>query len=99
MHALKGLEFQKVYMLYMENSIFPAFHFIDLKDYSQKMILALKEAENRLAYVAMTRAIENLTLLYKRNDPSMYIDIIEEKKEKEYEKIENMMIFSNRKVW
>ena len=47
----------------------------------------------------MTRAIENLTLLYKRNDPSMYIDIIEEKKEKEYEKIENMMIFSNRKVW
>ncbi len=63
------------------------------------MILALKEAENRLAYVAMTRAIENLTLLYKRNDPSMYIDIIEEKKEKEYEKIENMMIFSNRKVW
>ena len=99
MHALKGLEFENVYMLYMENSIFPAFHLIDLKDYSQKMISTLKESENRLAYVAMTRAIENLILFFKSNDPSMYIDIITEKKEKSYERIENMMIFSNRKVW
>lgn len=99
MHALKGLEFQKVYILYMENSIFPAFHFIDLKDYSQKMISTLKEAENRLAYVAMTRAIEELTLFYRSNDPSVYVDIISKKEERKYEKIESMMIFSNRKVW
>lgn len=99
MHALKGLEFKNVYMLYMENSIFPAFHFIDLKDYSEKMISTLKESENRLAYVAMTRAMENLILFYKSNDPSMYVDIIAGSKEKKYEKFEEMMIFSNRKVW
>ena len=53
MHASKGLEFKKVYIMGMEEGILP--HQQSIEDDSI-------EDERRLAYVAITRARENLTI-------------------------------------
>jgi DNA helicase-2/ATP-dependent DNA helicase PcrA len=53
-HVAKGLEFKHVYVVGLEEGIFP--HFASLDDPS-----AIEE-ERRLCYVAMTRAMERLTL-------------------------------------
>lgn len=56
LHAAKGLEFPIVFMIGMEESIFP--HSRALYDQSEM------EEERRLCYVGMTRAREELYMLY-----------------------------------
>ncbi len=53
-HVAKGLEFRHVFVVGLEEGIFP--HFASLDDPSSI------EEERRLCYVAMTRAMEHLTL-------------------------------------
>lgn len=56
LHGAKGLEFPQVYMVGMEDGIFPSYMAVsegDLEDL---------EEERRLCYVGITRAMENLTL-------------------------------------
>ncbi len=75
LHNAKGLEFRAVFMLGMEEGIFP--HSRSIEENSL-------EEERRLAYVGMTRAEERLTLthamrrsLYGRTDanlPSRFLD-------------------------
>ena len=55
MHAAKGLEFPNVYVVGMEEGIFPGQRAVDEGD--EEM-----EEERRLCYVAMTRAKKRLTL-------------------------------------
>ena len=76
LHAAKGLEFQNIFMIGMEEGLFP--HNRSLTDSN-----ALEE-ERRLCYVGMTRAKKKLTLLYAKkrqyfgstqvNEPSRFID-------------------------
>jgi DNA helicase-2/ATP-dependent DNA helicase PcrA len=54
-HVAKGLEFPHVFVVGLEEGVFP--HFASLEDPS-----AIEE-ERRLCYVAMTRAMDRLTLL------------------------------------
>ncbi|WWO97698.1 MAG: DNA helicase II [Candidatus Dasytiphilus stammeri] len=56
MHAAKGLEFHQVFIVGMEEGIFPNSRSIN----DQLMI----EEERRLAYVAITRAMQKLTLTW-----------------------------------
>ncbi|GHU56580.1 DNA helicase [Clostridia bacterium] len=98
MHALKGLEFKNVYVTFMADSIFPAFRDIDAKGYSQEISLSLKEAESRLAYVAMTRAKDNLTLYYPRSDPSFYINVLLAGTSQAVERTPQI-VFSNKTKW
>ncbi len=55
-HVAKGLEFKHVFVVGLEEGIFP--HFASLDDPSAV------EEERRLCYVAMTRAMERLTLTH-----------------------------------
>ncbi len=79
LHAAKGLEFPVVFMIGMEETIFP--HSRALYDQSEM------EEERRLCYVGMTRAKEELYLLYassrmlyggvQHNPPSRFLSEID----------------------
>ena len=81
MHSAKGLEFPYVYVVGMEESVFPGNRVLAEDDEL--------EEERRLCYVAMTRAKEKLTLTNARqrmlfgrttpNLPSRFLDEIPEK--------------------
>ncbi|MFP4497166.1 MAG: ATP-dependent helicase [Vulcanimicrobiota bacterium] len=59
-HMAKGLEFPVVFIVGLEENIFP--HFRSIQENSPKAI----EEERRLFYVAMTRAIDKVYLSYAR---------------------------------
>ena len=108
-HSVKGLEFSKVFVIGLEEGLFP--HINSLMDQSEL------EEERRLCYVAITRAKENLWLVNARrrtlfgkdqiNPPSRFIseirsellesniDIKENKKE---EKISDEEVFRKEDV-
>ena len=75
LHNAKGLEFRAVFMIGMEEGIFP---------HSRSLEEAMLEEERRLAYVGMTRARERLTLTHassrslwgarNHNLPSRFLD-------------------------
>ena len=64
-HAAKGLEFNTVFLIGMEEGIFPG---------NQTIMEgpAEIEEERRIAYVGITRALHNLDILYKQNKHSLY---------------------------
>ena len=72
-HSLKGLEFDKVFAIDLDNDIFPNFPLIEYRNYGAKIEQQLKEAETRLWYVAVTRAINELHMFYLESNPSIYI--------------------------
>ena len=74
-HALKGLEFSTVIAVDMVDSIFPNYPKIE-QMYPINTAMEEKESENRLCYVLITRAMENLILLYDERNPSIYIQIL-----------------------
>ncbi len=57
-HSAKGLEFEHVYLVGMEDGLFPSYMTIVSNDPSDI------EEERRLAYVGITRAKDDLTLTY-----------------------------------
>ncbi|MCH4890397.1 ATP-dependent helicase [Acidaminobacter sp. JC074] len=60
MHGSKGLEFDHVYIVDMDDHIFPSKYAVDLYDRGDK---SLFEEERRLFYVALSRAKTKLTLV------------------------------------
>jgi DNA helicase-2/ATP-dependent DNA helicase PcrA len=80
LHNAKGLEFRAVYMIGMEEGIFPHSRSIEEQGI---------EEERRLAYVGMTRAMEKLTMLHassrmlyggrSHNLPSRFLDELPER--------------------
>ncbi|MCQ2382331.1 MAG: UvrD-helicase domain-containing protein [Clostridia bacterium] len=57
-HSAKGLEFKNVYIVGMEDGLFPS--------YKSQYNDAVLEEERRLLYVAITRAMRNLNITYAR---------------------------------
>ena len=72
-HSLKGLEYNDVFMIYLDNEITPNNARIDDKEYSNALKKSLKESEVRLFYVAMTRAKNNLFMYYNESNPSIFM--------------------------
>ncbi|MCM1403924.1 MAG: ATP-dependent helicase [Prevotella sp.] len=58
-HSAKGLEFKNVYIVGMEDGLFPS--------YKSQYKDAVLEEERRLLYVAITRAMRNLNISYARS--------------------------------
>lgn len=75
-HKLKGLEYDRVFLIDLEDSIFPNFKCIEQREGSDELKQELMECENRLMYVAMTRAKDELYLYYSDAEPSFYIGVI-----------------------
>jgi DNA helicase II / ATP-dependent DNA helicase PcrA len=88
LHNAKGLEFRAVFMIGMEEGIFP---------HSRSLEEAMLEEERRLAYVGMTRAQERLTLTHAAsrslwgarnyNLPSRFLDELPEDEGVERERL------------
>lgn len=72
-HGLKGLEFENVFVLFMDDNIFPNYSLIESRNYSADVERDLKESETRLWYVVVTRAITNLIVYYAEAAPSKYV--------------------------
>ena len=72
-HSLKGLEFKNVFVIDMDDNIFPNFQITDSKQFSDSYKQELHEAETRLWYVAITRAKDNLRIYYYEGNPSYYV--------------------------
>lgn len=106
-HALKGLEYKNVHVAYLDDAIFPAYASIDARNYPKDYTADLKEAENRLAYVAFTRAKDRLVLHYARYNPSLYVTRLQGSKSVSSMDLKlddnlfkpNQVVFSNKKVW
>lgn len=81
-HGAKGLEFPYVFVTGVEENIFPSYRSLDEGEYGE-------EEERRLFYVAMTRAMKQLTLTFaqgrmlfgqvKFNGPSRFLQEIPKK--------------------
>ena len=72
-HKLKGLEFNTGYLIDLCEDIFPNFALIDARVANLQMANALKEAEARLYFVALTRAKDELNLYYREDNPSIFV--------------------------
>lgn len=72
-HGLKGLEFDRVYAIFLDDEVFPNFTMIDNRNYPSKVALELKESETRLWYVTLTRAKSYFCGYYYKNRSSKYI--------------------------
>lgn len=77
-HSLKGLEFNNVILCDLAESIFPNYSAIDFRMYDEATKISLKEEENRLMYVAVTRAKNNIWFFYDKSDPSYYISFLKD---------------------
>lgn len=77
-HSLKGLEFKNVFIIDLDDRIFPNFSKIDENDYSDSLKIELKESETRLFFVAITRAKDRLVFYYDKENPSEYIKWIQD---------------------
>lgn len=77
-HSLKGLEFDNVILCDLAENIFPNYSGIDFRPYDEQTKKDLKEEENRLMYVAVTRSKKNLWFFYSKSDPSYYISFLKD---------------------
>lgn len=76
-HTTKGLEFDTMILMDLEESIFPNFRKIDSIPSSDEVKIDLKEETVRLFYVAMTRAKKNLFMYWNKENPSVFLDKIQ----------------------
>ena len=72
-HGLKGLEFDNVILVDLDDEIYPNYPMIDSQNYPLDVTRRLKESEVRLFFVALTRARKNLYLYYNESNPSLYV--------------------------
>ena len=84
-HSQKGLEWDNVIMVDLQESIYPNIPFIESKPYPQEVKEELLETEVRLFYVAITRSKKNLWLFYSAEDPTNYVTYLINKYRKEEE--------------
>lgn len=73
LHGLKGLEFENVYIIDLNDNVFPGTELNQSKTLSPQQKDVLECEARRLFYVALTRSKQNLTLFFDSATPSRYI--------------------------
>lgn len=75
LHSVKGLEFKNVYLVGVDGDKFPnEIKMNNLLNKHGKIALdEYLEEERRLMYVGQTRAVDNLTISYKLENPSLFL--------------------------
>ena len=73
LHGLKGLEFDDVYIIDLDDGIFPGTELNQSRDLSQAQKDILENEARRLFYVAVTRTRDKLTLYFNHENPTRYI--------------------------
>lgn len=91
-HSLKGLEFKNVFIIDLEDSIFPNYAFMEMQSNDIETLQSEKESEVRLFFVAVTRAIDNLYLYYQENNPSLYVKWIMDKQKETKNKVNELSV-------
>ena len=76
MHTVKGLEYDKVFLLGINDNVIPNSKFVDIIDkyYGENEALDYIEQERRLYYVACTRAKKELIITYSEENESFFIE-------------------------
>lgn len=69
LHSVKGLEFDTVYMVGLDNDMFPVQSYSE----SEEEIAEMLEEERRLFYVGSTRAQNRLIYGYNEKNPTMFL--------------------------
>lgn len=72
-HGLKGLEFDNVFVIDMQDQLFPGIELSMNKSLSPEQKEQIEKESRRLLYVAVTRARTKLTLYFNKDMPSRYI--------------------------
>ena len=88
-HGLKGLEYDHVYVLFMDDDVFPNFDLIRSRQYPKEIEQQLMESETRLWYVTITRAIDDLHIYYAKDNPSRYVTRILQRNSKSLQEIKS----------
>ena len=74
MHSAKGLEWSHVIIMAYDNVSFPdVSYLLKKKDMQEDDRQEYLDGERRLAYVAITRAIDNLTIITDNNNMSLFL--------------------------
>ena len=77
-HSLKGLEFKHVIMIDLDDKIFPGVDFRGSSQLTAEQKGIIEAETRRLFYVACTRAIDSLTLMFSESSPCRYIRFFKE---------------------
>lgn len=72
MHGLKGLEFDNVFVIDMDDNLYPG-NELKNNNFSEEQRIKIEWEARRLLYVTVTRAKHRLKLFFNNNCPSRYI--------------------------
>jgi ATP-dependent exoDNAse (exonuclease V) beta subunit len=73
MHGLKGLEFDNVIVIDLDDTIYPGRELAS-KNLTERQAVKIELESRRLLYVTVTRAKDNLTLYFYQNCPTRYYE-------------------------
>ncbi len=78
MHGLKGLEFEDVFIIDLNDQLFPGTEINTAQGLTQEQKDVVENEARRLFYVAVTRTKDKLTLLFDKECPTRYLRFFKE---------------------
>lgn len=71
-HSLKGLEYENVILIALQDSIFPGYELSEAEKFGKHFVIEADDEAKRLFYVAITRSKQNLWLIFNSEEPTRY---------------------------
>lgn len=80
-HSLKGLEYKNVILVDLRDNVFPGYELEEATKFGPAFIKSADDEAKRLFYVAITRAKENLWMLFRSSNPTRYISYLNDEEQ------------------